>query len=255
MVFFDNTYTGSELIFEMGDTSTYKTFKGNGEWMILHLSRHVEFEKKSGKAFAIFTYRLKRQYLFATINLILPIVLLFVLQLFVFILPVESGERVGVMVKIVIGITVFIIFISDELPKVSEPLPAVCYYLLATMCLFTLMTVAVIINMAIFYKEGSVPACLTAITNTILCRCCKRNTDQQVSLKQCPEGTPDLHMIVKYHSPNQNVPNVNWKDVSKAIDIICIVIFLLSFIALNGYGVYYAMSQQKTYRTSYLSDE
>ena len=264
MVFFDNTYMGSELIFEMGVTSLPDpNFKGNGEWLVVNSSRHIEFNKDiAGISFAVFTYRLRRKSLFTLINIISPIVLLFVLQMFVFILPAESGERVGFIVTMLLAIAVFLTIISDGLPKVSEPLPAICYYLLAALCFSTLMTVAVIVNLAIYYKEGSVPAYLSSVTNIILCCCCKTRTVRpQVRYKHWSERTSDIQMIGaaisygKFLSPKKGAPIVNWKDVSKAIDILCILFFLVSFIALNGYGVYYAMSQQNTYRASYFSKE
>ena len=259
MIFYENTYMGSELIFEMGDTSLPdRYFDGNGEWLVVNSSKHLKFDNKTGMAFAFFTYRLRRKSLFTTINIILPIVLLFVLQMFVFILPAVSGERVGFIVTILLAIAVFLTIISDGLPKVSEPLPALCYYLLAELCLSALVTVAVIVNLAIYYKEGSVPACVATVTNTILCRCCKTKPEKQhVCYEQWPDGTSELQMIDremrygKYQSPKKDAPNVNWKDVSKAIDIICLLFFLLSFIALHSYGVYYAMSQQNTYERLY----
>ena len=260
MVFYDNTYMGSEMILEMGDTSLPEfNFKGNGEWLVVNSSRQVEFDKEVGQSFAVFIYRLRRKSLFTTINIILPIVLLFVLQLFVFILPAESGERVGFIVTMLLAIAVFLTIISDGLPKVSEPLPAICYYLLVALCLSTLMTVAVIVNLAIYYKEGTVPACLASVTNIILCRCCKTKLKKrQVIYKQWSDGIPDLHMIekdihnCKNHSLKKDAPIVNWKDVSKAIDILCMLFFLVSFTVLNVYSVYYAMSQQNTFRSSYI---
>ena len=263
MVFYDNTYMGSEMILEMGDTSLPEfNFKGNVEWLVVNRSRQVEFDKEMDMSFAVFIYRLRRKSLFTTINIILPMVLLFILQLFVFILPAESGERVGFIVTMLLAIAVFLTIISDGLPKVSEPLPAICYYLLVALCLSTLMTVAVIVNLAIYYREGSVPACLSSVTSIILCRCCKKKSKKrQVCYKQWSEGTADFYTTEKdirngkHPLPKKDAPNVNWKDVSKAIDILCILFFLVSFIALNGYGVYYAMSQQNTYRTSFLSDE
>jgi len=49
MVFYDNTYMGSEMILEMGDTSLPEfNFKGNGEWLVVNSSRQVEFDKEVG---------------------------------------------------------------------------------------------------------------------------------------------------------------------------------------------------------------
>ena len=68
-------------------------FSPNGIWSIV--SSESSIYSKGGSDFARFQIVIQRQPLFFTFNIALPIVLLGILNGFVFLLPAESGERIG----------------------------------------------------------------------------------------------------------------------------------------------------------------
>jgi hypothetical protein len=51
--------------------------------------------------------KLKRQPMFFVLNLILPVCLMSILNIFVFLLPADSGERVGYAITVLLAIAVF----------------------------------------------------------------------------------------------------------------------------------------------------
>lgn len=61
--------------------------------------------------------KLKRRSGFYTINIIYPCVLLTVLAAFMFILPVESGEKVSVGITVLLTLSVYQLLVSDLLPR------------------------------------------------------------------------------------------------------------------------------------------
>jgi len=111
--------------------------------------------------------------------MIVPITLLFMLQVLVFLLPAESGERVGYTVTILLAISMFLTLIAGELPRVSEPFPAVCFYLMVVLGLSSAMTVVVIFNLSLYYKQGAVPECLASFTRVVLCRRCTKQGERK----------------------------------------------------------------------------
>lgn len=82
-----------------------------------------------------------------------PILLLSVLNPLVFILPVDSGERVSFAVTIFLSFAVFLTLINDNMPKSSEPMAAISYFLIVIMCMSTLIIVFTILNLYLHFKE------------------------------------------------------------------------------------------------------
>ncbi|KAK3107149.1 hypothetical protein FSP39_008161 [Pinctada imbricata] len=74
---------------------------------------------------------IQRESTFYVVGLILPITLLTMLNLLVFLLPVESGERISYSITVLLAMTVFLTIASDNLPPTSKPgLPLLCIKLL-----------------------------------------------------------------------------------------------------------------------------
>eukprot|EP00057_Strongylocentrotus_purpuratus_P034937 XP_797103.1 PREDICTED: neuronal acetylcholine receptor subunit alpha-5-like [Strongylocentrotus purpuratus] len=65
-------------------------------------------------------FTLERLPRFYVQNVILPITFLSWLSIFIFIIPAKSGERLSAAVSLVLGLTVFQIVITDNLPKNSR---------------------------------------------------------------------------------------------------------------------------------------
>ncbi|XP_046576222.1 acetylcholine receptor subunit delta-like [Haliotis rubra] len=73
----------------------------------------------------VFTFVFKRKYLYYVITNILPVMLLSVLNLGVFLLPPETGEKVSLCISIVLSYAVYMSAISGRLPEVSDTVTAV----------------------------------------------------------------------------------------------------------------------------------
>ena len=78
-----------------------------------------------------FTFRWRRQPTYYELNLILPIVLLLAISCCVFWLPVESGEKIGLSMAVLITFSVFHSTVLQNTPMTSEEMPALskCPYI------------------------------------------------------------------------------------------------------------------------------
>lgn len=63
---------------------------------------------------------LRRRPLFLTLTLIFPIITLSFMNMFCFVLPIESGEKIGMSVALYLTFAVFGSILSDAMPKDSE---------------------------------------------------------------------------------------------------------------------------------------
>jgi len=53
------------------------------------------------------------------INMVLPVIILAIVGPFVFVLPVESGEKIGFALTVLLNMSVVMTIVSDNIPPIS----------------------------------------------------------------------------------------------------------------------------------------
>ncbi len=79
--------------------------------------------------------------------------LLSVLNLGVFLLPAESGEKVSLCISIVLSYAVFLTVISESLPEVSDTVSIFAVYLLTMLFLKVMTTLATVVILHVYHSE------------------------------------------------------------------------------------------------------
>ena len=97
---------------------------------------------------------LERNPTFYLFSIILPIVCILVINSFVFILPIESGERIGFSLTLLLATAVFLTVIADEIPKASNPVPVICTFLFSAIVHGILNTILLILNMRVYNRKS-----------------------------------------------------------------------------------------------------
>ena len=141
----------------------------HGSWKIISTKAENRVIQMSAKA--IFTVRLERKPQYVHINVIFPILFLCLLNILVFLLPAESGERISYAITALLAIAVYMTIVSDNLPKTSEPVPIISYLLLVCLCVSALMAVVAVLNLKLFHKNSatSVPGWLCRFYRAVSC--------------------------------------------------------------------------------------
>lgn len=126
-------YTISEikLVFKSDpvDTSDYTE---NGEWNMLSVTDYWLTERKrDGNTFSSISFqiRVQRRLLFHIVNTLFPVALMAILIAFVFKLPVESGEKIGFSLTVLLSYAVYLSLISDNIPSTSTTVCYLCKYM------------------------------------------------------------------------------------------------------------------------------
>ena len=70
-----------------------------------------------------FTIYMRRKPLYYVMNIMLPCLMLSLLDLLVFCLPPESGEKVSLGITVLLSFSVFLLVIADNVPQTSETAP------------------------------------------------------------------------------------------------------------------------------------
>ncbi|KAK3094005.1 hypothetical protein FSP39_022807 [Pinctada imbricata] len=199
------------------------------------------------------TMTIKRRATFYVVNMIIPIAVMGTLNLLVFILPAESGERVGYSITILLAICVYLTIASQNLPKTSYPaLSVLGVKLLVDLIVSTCAVLFTIIGLKFYHKDDKkkVPSCIAALTRCILCKCCKkkyRKRKQESSAKgsQNSNGSSTTFVTggssrlytdgIWYEMTNEpeeaEVKDITWTDVGAASDVIFFLITAIAFIA------------------------
>ena len=170
-----------------------------------------------------YTLHLKRRPSFYLLN-ISPALILSFLNTMVFVIPADSGERIGYAITCILSLTVYMTFASENLPNSSRPVPTITFVLLTHIIISTLICVGTIIGMRIHLHDKSVspPSLLMKL---LYCSshktCCKKKVD----LTETIEGTQS----------EEDMNAIHWREISSNFDKMCFVwsnmcIFFLSFL-------------------------
>ncbi|CAC5418830.1 CHRNN [Mytilus coruscus] len=177
----------------------------------------------------------KRKPTFFMINVIFPIILLGVLNIFVFALPADSGERVGFSITLLLSIAVFMTIVADSLPSTSSPrLSSVGIKLVVDLTISSLIVVCTILGLVIHHRDDSQP--VTPIWRRLIkvsktCGPCKKRQNDGIQV-----GHAETHSVKdteKLGIPNDDKDDVSWKDVSRFLDKCFIVIFSVVLFLAN----------------------
>ncbi|XP_062602794.1 neuronal acetylcholine receptor subunit alpha-6-like [Saccostrea cucullata] len=88
-----------------------------------------------------FNILLERKSLYVVISTLLPVIILSVLNLFSFVVPIDSGEKMGFCMAIFLTFAVCLTMITDSMPKSSEKVPFFTIYLITQLVISGLTVV------------------------------------------------------------------------------------------------------------------
>jgi hypothetical protein len=101
----------------------------NGEWQIISaggVSNQQTSSTRGGKKYASlqFSFVLKRRHVFHVLNTLFPVVLMVLLVPLVFKLDLESGDKTGYSLTVLLSYAVYLTVISEHIPSTSV---SICY--------------------------------------------------------------------------------------------------------------------------------
>ena len=168
---------------------------------------------------------LKRKSLYFVINMLAPILLLSLLNPIVFVLPVDSGERVSYAITIFLSFAVFMTLISEHMPKSSEPMSVLSYFLILTMTMSTLICILTVVTMRLHFKDSDLKVSKKAkvllwiLQLKFLCSACRKakkgSEIRDISLDA------GFVQSIKENKDAQNVDtedDVTWKKIAESYD-------------------------------------
>ena len=212
-------------LFSARDDVLQTYYTENGEWSIVSTSARTE------GTFLYLDFNLKRKPLFLVINILLPIVFMACINVFTFLLPAASGERVSYAITCLLAIAVFLTLVSDNLPKTSQPMSIMCYYLMIILITSTLICLATIMNLQVYFAEDDkpIPMWCTTFARALSCTCRKQTSTESDNTVRPFEKDKTANEVGLDVSSNGDVSEtekrLTWKELSYIIDKLCVLSF------------------------------
>lgn len=132
------------------DTADLDRYTPSGEWKLISLSVTRKEMKytccKHEFVTVTYTVHIQRRVLFYMNNIIIPCVILNVLTILAFLLPHDSGERISLVITVLLGLTVYMLIFTENIPNSSVVPPIIgrfsmaCFIEISACLLVTTMT-------------------------------------------------------------------------------------------------------------------
>lgn len=216
------------------DTSN---FQENPSWSLESTSFNFNAESHEPQINYIIT--LKRKASYTVVSVVLPVCLLAILNLFVFVLPASSGEKVGYAVTVFLSLAVFLTIIESSMPKNSQTIPQFSLYMMLLVVQSTLITCIAIILVKLLTndeREKRVPLVLVKFTEVMELRCCKKelskNRVTDISKDNDKNHKDSDKKIVDIPDDNEQ-DDVTWARVVTVLDRFFLVFFTITFVLLT----------------------
>ncbi|XP_071422464.1 acetylcholine receptor subunit delta isoform X2 [Pithys albifrons albifrons] len=135
-------------------------FTENGEWEIIHRPARKNIypdisPDTSEHQDITFYLIIKRKPLFYVINIVIPCILIAFMVILVFYLPANSGEKMTLVISVLLAQSVFLLLISQRLPATSHAVPLIGKYLLFIMLLVTAVVIISVVVLNFHFRTPS----------------------------------------------------------------------------------------------------
>ena len=164
-------YVNTEIAFTaIEDHVLLNYYSPNGLWDLVNTSSTVHYSGHT--VVSVISFTLKRKPQFTIVNIIIPIVIMSLLNIVVFFIPTESGERISYCLTVLLSIAVFLTLVGDNLPKTSNPMAILSYYLVFILALSVCVTFSTIFSLRLyFHDDDDVPSFLLCVVKFTRCGC------------------------------------------------------------------------------------
>ncbi|XP_060576307.1 acetylcholine receptor subunit beta-type lev-1-like [Ruditapes philippinarum] len=167
-------YTTSEIILDSAQSEWYLCdYKPNAVWGLIETT--VESYEVDDQSYMRFLFTIERQPLYFVMNVIFPILLLSVLTGFVFLLPAESGERIGYSLTCFLSFVFMLQTVMGFLPHTADPMSLFCFYVIIMMVVSIVACILTVLMLRLHLKPETdkVPKWLQKFVRFIRCGLCK----------------------------------------------------------------------------------
>lgn len=192
--------------------------QGTTEWDILE-TKILELPGGSNGLKIRFTLRRKPYFVLLTVTM--PLTLLSILNIFVFLIPVESGEKTSYAISTFLAYSIYLSVMGSSLPDDAESIVYMTLYIEVMMSLSVLIMALVIIQIRLIFYHGDDPL-----------PCCPENSVTNEEDTDVISIDLNDKSIRKENEPSKSKKRT-WSNSMAMIDRILFAFFFLSLCTFN----------------------
>ena len=205
-----------------------EAYKPNSIWDIVSSSQTIKNNQLVNSEIT-YSLTLKRKPTFYVNNVVIPVLFLGVLNLLVFVIPADAGEKMSYAITVALGFIVFLTIISSELPANSDSTPYLSTYLQIQIFMGGIALVISSIQLRLRHKSEDQPvyAFLQVLVKITRCKNIKQgkfSIDRVTSAEDFKEKP-----LEKKDEENRKSDIISWNDVSSAIDFLMFWIYVIIY--------------------------
>lgn len=186
------------------------------------VSSNMKMDEKN-KAMINMYVVLKRRPLFLTLSLVLPVIALSIMNAFCFLLPIESGEKMGLSVALFLTFAVFGSILSDAMPKNSDNISLFIVYVTIQIFLSGFSVVMETIVLRLYY-----PAVCSSLPKPAWIREKSTTSPSDDPFDKTFQKMKDLDRSDSMLNGTQMNPEEKWKTRAKRLDKILLILNVLT---------------------------
>ncbi|CAC5397921.1 unnamed protein product [Mytilus coruscus] len=194
-------------------------YTSNALWTIVSTSQNVE--NTGSNSVITYTLNIKRKSSYYVSIIILPVVFLGILNILVFVLLADAGEKMSTLLPS-LGFMVFLTLVSTQLPANSDNISMLSVYIQIQICLGIFALVISSLQLRIRHRDSNREPNKAFQYLVSLSRCCCKN-ENRVQRVTNIQTTDKMDL-------DKRVNAFDWNDVSSAIDFISFWVFTVIFI-------------------------
>ena len=203
--------------------SSIEWFEQNSEWEIWNMTSTIYYD-----GIVHFDVYIKRKPLFLCITLVLPIILVSIVNLFVFTLPICSGERTSFSVTLFLTFVIVAMTVADSLPHGNQ-MSIFSIILVIRLVVSSLTTIMAIVTISFHYDD--VRNSKSVVLNIIAKLCEKRSYNHECKVDKTynPNSDSDVQQN-KQEWPDKKERKIDYIRYAATIDNICISVLVTEMI-------------------------
>ena len=207
-----------------------RRYKENSVWKVLSTDCVVNNENSNKDSNIVFTFNLQRKPFYYIINIIIPIVFLGFLNGIVFVIPTESGEKMGYSITVFLSPVVFLSIVANHLPVNSEQVTVLGVYLVIQVALGVVIIVISSLQLRILNRSSEIPSGTFYLKLATLSKGfdCGKNKTNKVMGSHSVLSEKEISM----RDEKESLPG-SWRDVMRAIDYVCFWSFIIIYALIN----------------------
>ncbi|XP_052065629.1 neuronal acetylcholine receptor subunit alpha-6-like [Mytilus californianus] len=213
--------SSNEIVLLSSSDINMNYYLEHGSWKINSASAKSIVDGSIGSSFIDMSISMKRRPGFYVVNIVLPVIFLMLLNACVFVLPPNSGERVSYAITVLLAIAVFLTLIGDNLPKTSEPMSLLSYFLMFGLVFSSLICFCTILchRLQLKDKNRHIPSFLKRLV--LCCRPDKPRTEREWSIILNNTSNRQNSNVNGNESLTTNDRNdVSWNDICLTLNTI-----------------------------------